>query len=292
MIYKKKGDRAICGNSRSISLLSVAGKLLAREMLIRLLTYVVDTVVPEAQCGFRRAWSTTGMIFVARLLQEKCREQHRDLFIAFIDLTKAFDTVSRDLLWQVLGKFGCPPHFLSILREFHTDMSARVVQGGELSKSFGVNTGVKQGCVLASAIFNLFLVAVTLVFCHVSAADGVRIKYRLDGSLFNIHRLQAVTKVTNDTIFDLQYADEAALPSHTPDSLQRQLDVISSAYSRSGQVVNSKMTEVLYLPSESSLPPTFYISGNQLGLTGQFTYLGSIITSSLISLRRFNIVLT
>ena len=82
------------------------------------------------------------MIFVARLLQEKCREQHRDLFIAFIDLTKAFDTVNRDLLWQVLAKFGCHPHFLSILREFHTDMSAHVVQGGELSKSFSVNTGV------------------------------------------------------------------------------------------------------------------------------------------------------
>ena len=211
-------------------------------------------------------------------------------------LQRLFDTVNRDQLWQVLGKFGCPPHFLSILREFHTDMSARVVQGGELSKSFDnscVNTGVKQGCVLPPAIFNLFLVAVTLVFRHnISAADGVRIKYMLDGNLFNIRRLQAVTKVTNDTIFDLQYADEAALPSHTPDSLQRQLDVISSAYSRSGQVVNSKMTEVLYLPSESSLPPTFYISGNQLGLTGQFTYLGSIITSSLISLRRFNIVLT
>ena len=83
------------------------------------------------------------MIFVARLLQEKCREQHRDLFIAFIDVTNAFDTVNRDLLWHVLGKFGCPPHFLSILREFHTDMSARVAQGGELSKSFCVNTGVK-----------------------------------------------------------------------------------------------------------------------------------------------------
>ena len=68
----------------------------------------------------------------------------RKLFIAFIDLTKAFDTVNRDLLWQVLGKFGCPPHFLSILREFHTDLSTRVVQGGEMLKSFGVNTGVKQ----------------------------------------------------------------------------------------------------------------------------------------------------
>ena len=40
MIYKKKGDRAICGNSRGISLLSVAGKLLSRVMLIRLLDYV------------------------------------------------------------------------------------------------------------------------------------------------------------------------------------------------------------------------------------------------------------
>ena len=100
MIYKKKGDRAICGNSRDISLLSVAGKLLARVMLIRLLTYVVDTVVLESQRGFRRARSNTDMIFVARLLQEKCREQHRNLFIAFIDLTKAFDTVNRDLLWQ------------------------------------------------------------------------------------------------------------------------------------------------------------------------------------------------
>jgi len=155
------------------------------------------------------------------------------------------------------------------------------MQGGELSKSFGVNTGVKQGCVLAPIIFNLFLVAATLVFLHnISAADGVRIKYRLDGRLFNIRCLQAVTKVTNDTIFDLQYADDTALPSHTPDGLQRQLDAISSAYSHAGLVVNSKKMEVLYLPSDSSLPLTFYISWDHLGLTEQFTYLGSIITST------------
>jgi len=123
-------------------------------------------------------------------------------------------------------------------------------------------------------------VAVTLFRHNIFSADGVRIKYRLDGSLFNIRRLQAVTKVTNDTIFDIQYADDAALSSHTLDGLQRQLDAISSAYSRAGLVVNSKETEVLYLPSDSSLPPTFYISGDQLILTEQFMYLGSIITST------------
>ena len=123
-IYKKKGDRQLCGNSRGISLLSVAGKILARVMLKRLLSQVVDIVLPDSQCGFRRGRSTIDMIFVARLLQEKCREQSRDLYLAFIDLTKAFDTVNRELLWQIglLRKFGCPPAFLTILQEFHNGM--------------------------------------------------------------------------------------------------------------------------------------------------------------------------
>jgi len=51
------------GNSRSISLLSAAGKVLARVMLRRFLTNVVDAVVPESQCGFRRQWRID-MIFV------------------------------------------------------------------------------------------------------------------------------------------------------------------------------------------------------------------------------------
>ena len=81
----------------------------------------------------------------------------------------------------------------------------------------------------------------TLAFRHnISASDGVRIKYRLDGSLFNIRHLRAVTKVTNNTILDLKYVDNTALSSHTPDGLQRQLDAIFSAYSYAGLVVNSK----------------------------------------------------
>ena len=100
LVYKQKVDRAECGNSRGISLLSVAGNVLAKIMLTHLLEHVVDLVLPESQCGFRRGRSTTDMTFVARQLQEKCREQHQDLYLAFVDLTKAFDTVNRDLLWN------------------------------------------------------------------------------------------------------------------------------------------------------------------------------------------------
>jgi len=68
-IYKNKGDRADCGNSRGISLLSVGGKILARVMLNRLLTHVAEVILPESQCGFCRGRSTIDMVFVAHLHQ-------------------------------------------------------------------------------------------------------------------------------------------------------------------------------------------------------------------------------
>ena len=114
-------------------------------------TRIVDIVIPESQCGFRRGRSTIDMMFVARLQQEKCREQHQSPFFAFIDSTKAFYTVNRELLWKVLSKFGCPPHFLQILRKFHDGMSARVTVGGHESDPFDVLVGSnKAACWLPS----------------------------------------------------------------------------------------------------------------------------------------------
>ena len=49
------------------------------------------------------------MIFAVRQLQEKCLEQRQELYLLFLDLTKAFDTVSRPGLWSILSKLSCPP---------------------------------------------------------------------------------------------------------------------------------------------------------------------------------------
>ena len=67
---------------RGISLLSVAGKVLARTVLIRLSDHVASTgILSESQCGFRAGRSTIDMIFSLRQLQEKCIEQHKNLFL-------------------------------------------------------------------------------------------------------------------------------------------------------------------------------------------------------------------
>jgi hypothetical protein len=280
-IYKRKGEKSVCGNSRGISLLATAGKVLARCMLSRLLALIVDDVIPESQCGFRRERGTTDMIFVMRQIQEKCREQHRDLYVAFIDLTKAFDTVNRNVLWTALQKAGCPGKFVAVTRALHEGMRSAVCCAGERSVEFEVNVGVRQGCVLAPVLFNIFLAMVMkLIYRRIDPpAIGVAVRHRQDGNLFNLRRLKAATKTNISVITDLQYADDAALVSHTPEGLQRCLDAVSATYSEAGLVVNTVKTEVLQQPSNPGTPSAeFRTMNTTLTNTHDFRYLGSVVT--------------
>ena len=79
--------------------------------------------------------------------------------MTLVDLTKAFDTVSRVGLWKIMAKFGCPAKLIAMVRQFYDCMLARVQNDDEFSDPFPVTNGVKQGCVLASTLFSD-------VFCH------------------------------------------------------------------------------------------------------------------------------
>lgn len=125
-IYKKKGNKSMCGNSKGISLLSVAGKVLSKIMLSRLINHITEDILPESQCCFMKEWSTLDMISVALQIQRKCREQNKNLYNTFIDLTKAFDTVNREALWTILRKFGVSQKLLSILHQLHNGMQLHV----------------------------------------------------------------------------------------------------------------------------------------------------------------------
>ena len=83
-LYKRKGNRQVCDNHRGISLLCIAGKILARILLNRLIDHLEQGLLPESQCGFRKERGTTDMIFAARQLQEKCQEQNVDLYTTFV----------------------------------------------------------------------------------------------------------------------------------------------------------------------------------------------------------------
>ncbi|KAJ8360160.1 hypothetical protein SKAU_G00166850 [Synaphobranchus kaupii] len=121
----------------------------------------------------------------------------------------------------VKNLFGCPKKFVNILRQFHDGMTARVTIGGQESAPFSVHTGVRQGCVLAPVLFNIFLLCVTKLL-HKESEDrrSVAVDFRLDGNLFNIRRFQVTTKLHRERVLELQFADDCALVSHTPQGLQ------------------------------------------------------------------------
>ena len=99
------------------------------------------------------------MIFCLRQLKEKCIEQDQPLYIVSVDFTKAFDTVGRTGLWQLLRKYGCPEKFTTMIESLHTGMMVNVRNGGEVSDTFAITNGVKQGYVLAPTLFSIFLSA-------------------------------------------------------------------------------------------------------------------------------------
>ena len=95
-------NHQVCDNHRGFSLLSIAGKILVRVLLNRLNGHLKQSgLLPESHCGFRKDRGTIDMIFTARQLQEKYQEQNVDLYMTFVDLIKAFESIVRDFgkLW-------------------------------------------------------------------------------------------------------------------------------------------------------------------------------------------------
>ena len=276
-LYKNKGDRSDCNNYRGISLLSVVGKVFARVLLKRL-QVLADAVYPESQCGFRRDRSTIDMIFTLSLLQEKCREQGQPLFLAFIDLTKAFDLVSRQGLYYVLQKIGVPPKMLAVIQAFHDGMRGTVQFDGTMSDTFPIQNGVKQGCVLAPTLFGIYF-AVMLSQAFENSTEGVYLHSRSDGKLFNIARLRAKTKIHKVLVRELLFADDAALVSHTEGGLQDLIDSFSDACNDFGLKISLTKTEIMTQGSVSD--PNIYIGQHRLETVTSFTYLGRTVTNNL-----------
>ena len=278
-VYKNKGNHKECGNYRGISLLSIAGKIMAKIIQARL-SRIAESILTESQCGFRRNRSTIDMIFSVRQVQEKAIEQYRDLYIVFIDFRKAFDTVDRELLWKVLRAFGCPEHLVDMVRLFHDGAEGRVAVAGRESEKFNITHGTKQGCVLAPTLFSLFL-TVVLLKMSMEIENGVHITTRSYGKLFNLARLRAKTKTRKELVTELLFADDTALIAHDEAQMQRMVTVFAEAAQRVGLQINTQKTEVLYQPApqrSNAEEPEITVGGSVLKVVKSFKYLGSTVT--------------
>src|ERR1700757_4857647 len=153
-VYKGKGDALECGSYRGITLLDQVMKVFKRVIEKK----VRDKVeLDKMQFGFRAGRGTTDAIFVVRQMQERFLEKGKDLWMAFVDLEKAFDRVPREVLWWALRSAGVDEWIVDVIRAMHCDVSTSVKLQGCESTEFGVKVGVHQGSVLSPLLFIIVL---------------------------------------------------------------------------------------------------------------------------------------
>ncbi|WP_419619889.1 reverse transcriptase domain-containing protein [Thiolapillus sp.] len=142
---------------------------------------------------------------------------------------------------KILARLGCPPKFLTILRQLHEGQQGQVKHNGSLSGSFPISNGVKQGCVLAPTLFSIFF-SIMLREAKEDLSDGIYIRFRTDGSLFNLRRLLARTKTIKELMTELLFADDCALLSNTEEALQHIVNHFSDAAKNFGLIISLKET--------------------------------------------------
>ena len=164
LTIKGKGDALERGNYRGIKLTEQVMKVLER-IVDGLIRQVVS--IDDSQFGFVPGRSTTDAIFVVRQLQEKYLAANKRLYMAFVDLEKAFDRMPRKVIWWALRKLGVDKWIVRLVQGMYYNARSRVPVGEGYSEEFEVKVGVHQGLYTARCFSSLFL-----KHCHVSSAVG------------------------------------------------------------------------------------------------------------------------
>ena len=160
-LYKGKGDALERGNYRGLKLIDQVMKVLERvaEQLIR-----KKVPIDDMQFGFMPGRGTTDAIFIVRQMQEKYLAGNKPLYLAFVDLEKAFDRVPRQVIWWAMRKLGVEEWLVKLVQSMYANVRSRVRVEDGYSEEFGVIVGVHQGSVLSPLLFIIVLEALSIQF--------------------------------------------------------------------------------------------------------------------------------
>ena len=205
-ILAKKGDLSKPGNYRGIMLLEAAYKIIAILLHERLLP-IAERLEHEAQSGFRPGRGCADAVFTVKLAMKKRREHGQETWILFLDLVKAFDRVPRELLWDILMKFGVPTKLIELLKALHHHINVKF-EVDEVSHTIKCIIGVKQGDILGPILFVIFIAAVMITWRDTYDRPLCMFRSREDfvmtGRRFN-------AKGSDFPLGDSEYADDSII---------------------------------------------------------------------------------
>jgi len=181
---------------------------------------------------------------------------NRPLYVAYVDLMSAVDSVDRKALWKAVPGIGCPGALVNLIQDLHSNTNSQVRIVNRLSPRFTTRSGVRQGCILAPALF-----------CRA-------VYWVLQKSLLHAHM-----KISGNWFSDTDYADDIATMDADLQSLAATLADMDHACGDLGLHISWSKTKIQNVGARSPAQ-TITVEGQQVEGVHKFTYLGNQLSSA------------
>ena len=256
------GDARNPLNYRGISLAPACYKLYRGVLNSRLETFVDENnLLSDEQNGFRKSRSTLDHLSTLTSLTETRKSMKKDIFVAFIDFSKAYDSIPRDKLWSKLKQMGLCGRLYNVLISLYKTVKSCVRINGISTDFFDVKCGLKQDRWLSPLLFNLYI------------DDLIRHK-----KLLNV----GIDIENEKKMFILLYADDVILIADAEEDLQSLLNCLHEWSARNCLKINRDKSKVVHFRRPSVPRSMFNFSCGHLNLDLIQQYLGLILEEHLI----------
>ena len=263
----KSGDLSDVGNYRGIALSPIAAKI-ANKMILNRIQPVLDPLLRPNQNGFRPGRSTTSHILALRRIIEGVKAHNQKAIIVFVDFKKAFDSLHRGKLMQILSSYGVPEIIVNAIEQLYKNTFTKVLSPDGLTEQFEIKAGVLQGNTLAPY---LFAIAVDYIMREAVQGDEDKLGFELHPRRSSRHPAIKIT--------DLLFADDIALLANEIWQAQELLSRVESEAAKVGLAVNAKKTEFMAFNFSEPIEIKT-IGGSKLKEVLNFKYLGGWMNST------------